>query len=464
MVWSSRSKSFNLFSRWGILLLSLLAGLLVGLGVALFWPSTYTGTSSFFVSTRSELLTALVPKAPTAEGGAAEVLKPTQDRLSAILGSRLLRARLVQKHRLAELLKLDPAEAETMLARMVQVNAIGQEGFTITVTCRGFSRARTMFAGALGRNDARQLCADLANSYLTELQDYVTTTTYDEARKKRLFLQTALDQAEEKLAAAQTELRRLQSQYTLNEPADKAALLTDRVKTLEGGQAEALATTQQTAASLTKAAARLSKTDALAIAKVVQTRNPVISQLEQKLAQLKVDLATQEAMGKTRQNREVAQTLVAIETTGKEMKQVAQDIRTEFSQQSNPLYDKLMGEVVDLQIALAGSKARAAKTRQMLGVAERELRALPPVVQRYAELKQDEDVQLQTRLTLKQALSVALIQERQSKQAGEFLVLDKATAPPDLYGPPIFLGGLAAAIIVLAVMGLISMNRAIFGP
>ena len=46
MVWSSRSKSFSIFSLWGTLLVSAVASALVALLVYLFWPSTYTATSS----------------------------------------------------------------------------------------------------------------------------------------------------------------------------------------------------------------------------------------------------------------------------------------------------------------------------------------------------------------------------------------------------------------------------------
>jgi hypothetical protein len=202
----------------------------------------------------------------------------------------------------------------------------------------------------------------------------------------------------------------------------------------------------------------------MAVASIVQTRNPVITQLEQKLAQAKVELATQEAMGKTRQNRDVAQILVTISATQEELKKVTQDIRTESSRQSNPLHEKLAAQVVDLGVTLAGARARGTKTEELLREARRDLQALPPVAQRFATLKQDHDVLVQTRATLKQALAVALIQERQSRQAGEFLVLDKAAAPPDLYRPPVLLAAAVILVLGLCILGLVGLNRSLFGP
>jgi uncharacterized protein involved in exopolysaccharide biosynthesis len=461
---SSRSKSFSLFTWWGTLLVSLVAAALAALCVAVLWPSTYTGASSFFVSTRSGLLTALAPQTPTPDTGATAVLKPTQERLAAILASRLLRARVATKNRLTELLRVEPGEAETLLAKMVQVSPIGQEGFTITVTCRGYSRARAVLPRVLVREDARRLCADLANSYLTEVQDYVTTTTVDEAGRKREFVETALRQVEAKLGATQAGLQRIQRQYELTDPPDKTALLSDRLKNLQQGRAEALATIRQSEASLRGAEGQLSQTQAMVVASIVQTRNPVIAQLEQKLAQAKVDLASQEAMGKTRQNRDVAQVLVTISATQEELRKVTQEIRTELSRQSNPLHDKLAAQVLDLRVTLAGARARGAETEKLLREARHDLRALPPVAQRFATLKQDDDVLVQTRSTLKQALAVALIQERQSKQAGEFLILDKAAQPPDLYGPPVLLAAVVVLVIGLCTLGLVGLNRSLFGP
>ena len=59
---------------------------------------------------------------------------------------------------------------------------------------------------------------------------------------------------------------------------------------------------------------------------------------------------------------------------------------------------------------------------------------------------------------------MALIQERQSKQAGEFLILDKAAQPPDLYGPPVLLAAVLVLVTGLCTLGLMGLNRSLFGP
>lgn len=464
MAWATRSKTFRVFSWWGVPLLSIAISLLVGLVIALFWPSTYTATSSFFVSDPAELLGTMLEQ-PAAQTGLPEAgsLKPTPERLSAILSSRLLRAKLVKKHQLDQRFGLTEIEAEEALARLSKINPIGDEGFSIAVTCRGYSPLRVAISHTLEHEEARQLCAALANDFLAELQDYVTTTSVSEAKKKRQFIEEAQRQVLKELSEAQTGISRLQTAHELVEPGDKGALVTDRIKALYQAAAEATALTAETASALKKAQGQLGRVDSMRVASVVEMRNPIIGQLEQKLADLRVELATQEAQGKTRENRDVVQLLTAIESTETQLAQIKQDVHKEVAQQANPTYEKIVGQVVDLQVSLAGVRARAARTSQLLGQARAELAELPPVVREFSSLKQDQDVQFAALAALKQSLAVARVQEQQSKRAGEFLVLDQAAPPPDLYGPPIWIGMGIAFALVLCVLGLISLNKMIFG-
>jgi len=464
VAWASRSKTLNLYSWWGVLILSIGGALLVGLLVALFWPSTYTATSTFFVSDPAELLSTML-KSPAVLPGETEQskLRPTQERLAAILSSRLLRAQLVKKHELDKRLNLDPIMAEEVLARMAKITAIGSEGFSIAVTCRGFSSLRVAVSRTLTHEDARELCAALANDFLADLQQYVTQTSVSEARKRREFIEDAQRHVLRQLSQAQAGLARLQRQYALLDPDAKAALVSERLKTLEQGYAEASAKADETQGALQKARGQLGRVDSMRIASIVEMRNPIIAGLEQKLADLQVELATQEAQGKTRLNRDVVQILSAIESTEGQLARLKQDVHKEIAQQANPTYEKLVGEVVDLQITLAGTRARRSRTAVLLGAARSELAGLPPVARAYAGLKQDEDIQFQALAALKQSLAVASVQEQQSKRVGEFLVLDRAVPPPDLYNPPVLWSMILTAATLLSVFGLMALNRMVFG-
>lgn len=466
MAWPTRSKNIRLFSWWGVLIISTLCALVVGTGVALLWPSNFSATSSFFVSDPADLLgTMLKDPAAAATPGLPEAgkLKPTQERLAAILSSRYIRSRLVQKHGLARKFGRDPVEAEEILARMANITAIGNEGFSIRVSCRGYSRLRTLFGRALGRQEARELSAALANDYLAELETFVTATAVGEARRKREFIQTAQRQVVSQLSRAESGLETLQTQHELIDPASKAAEVSDRVKALQQAEAEAVAQVAEAGSSLKKAQGQMGRVDAMRIASIVEMRNPVIGTLEQKLAELRVDLATQEAQGKTRENRDVQQVLSAIESTQAQLEHLKQDVHKEVAQAANPTYEKVVSQVTDLQVALAGARARQRATSRLLAAARGRLTDLPPVSRQFSALKQDQDVQFAALAALKQSLAVALVQEQQSKRVGEFLVLDQAVPPPDLYGPPIWQAMVVAFVGVLCFMGLGALNRMIFG-
>lgn len=463
MAWASRSQSVNLFSWWGVLSISIGAGLLVGLFVALFWPSTYSATATFFVSDPAALLATLQAPANVPEEAVLSSLKPSPERLGAILSSRLLRARLVQKHHLDQRFGMEPTFAEELLARMAKITPIGSEGFSITVTCKGYTDLRVRISHALTRQEARQLCAALANDYLAELQQYITTTSIQEARKRREFIQNAQRQALQELQKAERGMQQLQQAYACLDFETEASLLTDRIRVLEQAEAEAKAKLAETQKSLAKTRGQLGRMEAMRVASVVKMRHPLINSLEQKIADLQAELATAEAQGKTRQNRDVIQILAALEANQRQLAQLKQEVIKEMAQQVNPLYEKLATQAADLEVTLAGAQARVARTTALLHSARQKLASLPPVARRYAALKQDHDIQFQTLAALKQSMAVALVQEQQSKRVGEFLVLDKAVPPPDLYGPPVLLSMFATTLLILAIMGLLALNRLIFG-
>lgn len=466
MAWPTRSKTIRVFSWWGVLLISVVASLVVGGVVALVWPSTFTATNSFFVSDPADLLGTMLkdPSAGSTTGlPDAAKLKPSQERLSAILSSRYLRSRLVQKHGLAAKFGRDPVEAEEILSRMAKITPIGQEGFQIDVTCRGYSRLRTIFGHTLKRQEARQLSAALANDYVSELQTYVAGAAVGEAKRKREFIDTAKRQVLSQLQVAEGGIERLQTRHELIDPASQAALIADRVKTLEQTQAENLAKVTESQSAVQKARGQLGRVDAMRVSSIVEMRNPVIGDLEGKLAQLRVGLATEESQGKTRENADVVQLLSAIQSTQRQLDQVKEEVHKEVAQGANPTFEKLTGEVVDYEVALSGAKARTKTIGTLLGQARAQLATLPPVARRYSALKQDQDVQFAALAALKQSLAVAMVQEQQSKHVGEFRQLDEAVPPPDLNGPPILLSMGITFGVMMCFMGLNALNKMIFG-
>ena len=215
--------------------------------------------------------------------------------------------------------------------------------------------------------------------------------------------------------------------------------------------------------SLGKARGQLSNVDALHVAKVVESRNPVISQLEQTLAELQVDMAGELASGKTAGHRQVVQIQAAMDNINEQLKELEDRVRGEFSQANNPTYDGLVSKVVELEIGVSGARARKAKSAALVADAKASLAALPPVARDYATLKRKQQVQSELMASLTQSLALATIAEQRATATSAFTVLDAAVPPIRRSGPPTLLAGGIAFVVLVLVLSLTMIDRRAFG-
>jgi hypothetical protein len=152
----------------------------------------------------------------TAEGG-AEV--PSLQRMKAILMSRALRERISEKLSLPEKLNLSEAEAVRALVEMSALKDIGQDGVSVTVTIGGFVAPRVAYLGyPLGFDEARRLCADVANAYPAELHEYLREVNLERARESRRFLTAEYETLSGELSESRDRLQSLRARYELLDP------------------------------------------------------------------------------------------------------------------------------------------------------------------------------------------------------------------------------------------------------
>ncbi len=437
---------------WHVLVLSLIVGLIVGIAVFWLWPGSYQATSSLLLNEQADVVAKLLPQKNTVTA------ESEQDRLWAILGSRQIRDRLVKKHKLGRRLGMDDDWAAEMLVHMTKIQPLGG-GLSVTVTCQG-SRHRSM---GLQLAEARQLCAQLANSYVAQLAGYLAETGLQQAADNRSFVAQAKAELATELQASEDRLQELQTQYHLLDPGDKAGRIVERIKAAEQALADASAQADEVSSSLQTARGQLREVDALHIAKVVELRNPVITQLEAKLAELRVDMATELAHGKTDLHRDVAQLQAAVDNIERQIQQVQQETRQELSQANNPVYDGLVTKVVELEISLAGVRARKAKDAALLAAARGSLSELPPVAREYATLKRQQQVQSELMASLTQSLALALIEQQRAQTGSKFTVLDKAVPPVFRSGPPTLLCGGVAFVVAFIILSFFMIDRRSLG-
>jgi hypothetical protein len=402
--------------------------------------------------------------APAPEGGAssaaaASTALVSTDKFMLLLESRTFQDDLIQKHHLAERLGLDLSLTREALGRMLKYNLAAGTGLTVTATVEGcrLPIGGSWFIPALDLEGARGLCADLANGCMEELRAKVTAINTEQARGNYDFLRQNVRQTRDRLRVVETRLQELQSRERFLDPEGKAGQILERVKAIENARDTSQARERELVRSLAEARGKLAREDALAVSSRVETRNPVIGSLEEKLAELRLEKAAQLARGKTEQQREVALLSAQIADSERQMAALRETVLKEVASSANPAYTDLVRSVTEQQVELAGVRARERAYAALLASANRSLAALPPVSRQYASLQRERDTLAAVSVSLDRQLEQAALQVR-SAARDPFYVLDRAVPPEYGYGPYV---GRAALIAFVALFGLLWLITAI---
>ncbi len=447
------------FTWLHVLIISLIGGALVGVAVHFMQPGTFTTTTSVLLNDRPDILATVVSGA-----GASGSSPISLERLKAILVSRALRERVADELSLTDKMGLGKADVIEALMGMTTVKSIGEDGLSVTVTVGGYAAPHYAILGTpLDFEAARQLCAQIANAYITELTEYLRDVSGETAHRTREFLQKRHDDLRDELDAIEDRMQSLRAQYELLDPESKAARLSERIRTLEQARADAAAEASAAAGSLETAEAELHATDARRVASAVETRNPVIASLEQELARLRIDLATQLAAGKTAQNRDVVQVQSSIDSIEGQMAALEEKVTKEVGEQANPLYDEAVKRAIELRIQLAGARARGLETESLLAAARGQMAEMPAVAREYVEIQRRQQVQSEQLASVERALWLAEFDQARTETGAPFTILDRATAPDDRKGPATLLAGLIAFAALMVLQGLLLIDRRWFG-
>lgn len=449
---------FERFTWLHVFLVSALIAVLAGVLTYFGRPAAFTGTGSLLLSDRPDIVSGVV----TGSGQAPDAGRSIE-RLLTVLRSRSLRLALVQQFGLAEKLRVPETEAVDVLGQMSAIKALGADGITIAVTCRGYRVPRLALRAPLAMADARALCADLANAYIKELGRHLRESDLQHARQAREFLATQHQELSEQLAVTEDELEGLRRDYELVDPEEKAARVSERIRTVEQAYAQAAAEVSSTRDSLSTAEKQLDSVQVRRISSEAQVRNPVIGTLEGRLAELHIEMATELARGKTEENRDVQQIRAAIEGIEQQLAQSRETVLQQMSDQVNPTHDTVAGRVIELHIALAGARARQSRYGSLLGAARSELADLPPVARSYLDITRRQQLQAEQLTAVNQALWLAKVEEQRSSTLEPFTVLDRAAPPVRHRGPPTLVTTLIVFGSVLLVLGVRIMDRRWFG-
>ena len=440
-----------------VLITSVIGAGLVAVAAHFVLPARFTAHSSLLLDDRPDIIATLA----SADGNAGAT---SLDRLQAILVSREIRLRIIEKTALTEKLEVDEGYALDALTAMSTIKSIGQDGISIDVTAGGFFAPGIPTLGyPLSVEEARALCAEIANLYIAELGEYLRDSHLEGARQTTEFLRERHDRLQRELSNSEDRLQSLRAQYELLDPDSKAARLGERIRTLEQARADAAAEADATADSLAAAESQLSDMEARRISSQVQTRNPLISSLQQQLLQRQTDLATELATGKTAEHRDVVQIQSAIDNVEAQLLALEDTVMKEMGEQPNPLHDDTVKQVVQLRVQLAGARARRAEVDSLLAGARSRMAEMPAVAREYVEIQRMEQLAAERLSSIEQALWMAQYQEARAEMGGPFTVLDTARAPSEADGPPTLVAGLIALAVLLVLQGLLIIDRRWFG-
>ena len=210
--------------------------------------------------------------------------------------------------------------------------------------------------------------------------------------------------------------------------------------------------------SLPRARQALGAQQAMRIAAEVKERNPVLANLENNIAQMRLDLATGLATGKAPQHPDMVALRSGIASAESQEADLTREIRTAITTDTNPIHDALVGQVVTLEVAQAGAQARKDKFGAFMAELDAQVNHLPPIARQFVHLSRQRDLQADLLATLAKRLEFALLQE-QMQSTGRFQILDTALPPDDKAGPSAGLSFIASFLLFATLLGVASAYR-----
>lgn len=443
---------------WRITVMAGAGAVIVGLIVYVFIPVRYSASATF-----------LVKEGPTASLGLpADMMMPgarasttSQLYMELVLNSRHLRSDLIKAHQLDSRLGLSPQKAQEWLRQATEVSAIGKRpmrdgvGTKITLMINSSSRLNQWMGKPqlLTQEEAQQLCAQLANDYVASLSDYLVKVNIKNAQANQKFIEERLKEVRGTLAETEDRLQRMRTQYLFLEPANKFQVLVDTASTANKEYAAGEVRTKQMTSSLASNRARLNREDADRITAQVQQRNQNFAVLERELTNLQTEYQSELAKGKSPRHPDLVVIQSAIDEIEQQRAQLPQQVLSQVTVQANPLYDKLLLEVVTTEVQLAGEQARQRQLKQQVDQAENALRSLPPVAREYTTIQEKYKIQTELLVSLSRQLELANIDVNRDS-VSSFDIMDEAEPPEKKSGPSTVLNTVLAFIVLFMLLSL----------
>jgi uncharacterized protein involved in exopolysaccharide biosynthesis len=277
------------------------------------------------------------------------------------------------------------------------------------------------------RKMAASMAATVANTYVEELQEYDRTAALTSGRKNRIFVESELEKTQKKLAEAEDKFKAFREKNPSVIPVEHAQAEFDHLVDVKTKQLETSAEYDEAQRRLESATQVLAKEDREELSSRVLSDNPVMLDLQSKLADLEIRRATL-LENVTEKHPDVVGIDQEIAKVREKMTTGIKDRVTSSQTLSvNPVYQGVENQIVGLVVETAGLRARQDALASVMAKVEQNMTKMASKQLEYVRLGRDVKALETIYTTLLGEYSKAQINE--AKETENFQVLDWAQAP-----------------------------------
>ncbi|MFA4029766.1 MAG: hypothetical protein GDYSWBUE_001060 [Candidatus Fervidibacterota bacterium] len=422
--------------------------LLCGFITACFIPRTYSATATVLMplAPASQLQSLLGALAAQGDLIGSFITQPRSELYKAVLESRCIRERVVQKTGLVDYFNADIIDKALESLQSATKVSVKDPTVKITVNLQGTPRfpvwrSRHARGFDYGKNDekVRQLVAKVANEYVEALRDFIKTTRVARSRVYREFI-------EQRLREVKSTYEHMS--FLPNLPTPTAATLLDgSVGKLVDKYAQLSVEVTKAEAEANASIAQLERLSKLLNLQVKQGLTPVLDKLKERLQQEEFTYAS------LRLKYGEEHPLVR-EQKGR-VAEARQQLEKEIQRWSESTKEQIAPGLAELQAQYAAASARANALKRMLKQTEGELNNLTSSMDKWRRQRVEFEI---TENAYKLLMDQLLRAQMMEKYEGiEVEVLDRATPPYKHAKPSIRLNAILGGLTALLLGVLISL-------
>ena len=417
----------TVFRRYwrSVLLVPFCAAVAGGAGTLLALPRTYEAKATVLVSKGgggSSLLSSLLGNMPLSLSGAALGLDGGAiDTYRAILESRHLRETVAKKLALD---RLHPAKIEkdpvTWLGEVAKIGLDAKASMLVVrVTTEGTPRLRSSARWGPGDLDARHLAAEIANAYVSSLDEYVHGNFVFQAQRNREFLEQRLHEVEAELRGAENALLAYQSTEGVTALPEETATLIGRHAKLQTEQTMADVEHRQAQEQLAVLRKRVKAQAKAGVLDSFPDSRVVVEEIRKRLSELEVELSAK--------SQSLAPSHPEVRTLTRQLEELKAQLKAELEKVYGHAEEGIVAGMIDVEVQENAAAAKLSALKQVVGASQRRLDHLPDAMMGFGRLRRTIELKQQVFALVSAEYERARISEAQ--EVVPFSTLDPAEVP-----------------------------------